>query len=88
MPRPGPKRKVSDLRLMLELFIQGDGARFAAQIHEQVPLETTQGVRDRLNELVDTTEYVEKNTVSGRNLYRLTDTGEDFLVDELRARIS
>lgn len=88
MVRPGPKREVSDLRLMLEIYVADDGAQFATQVQENVPLSTVQGVRDRLNEIVEATEYVEMNKISGRNLYRLTDEGKDYVLSELRHRIS
>lgn len=87
MAKPGPKRKVSNLRLMMELYVAEDGAQFATQVQENVPLSTVQGVRDRLNEIVETTNYIEMSKVSGRNLYRLTDEGKSHVLAELRDRI-
>lgn len=86
MPRPGPKRKVSDARLLLELYIAGEYT-FASEIEEDVDLDTVQGVRDRLNKLVEETDHVEVKKVSGRNLYRLTDAGEEYVVEELRQQL-
>jgi len=86
MARPGPKKQVSDLRLLLELFVKGEYA-LAAEVHGRVSLDALQSVRDRLNELEDSTEYVEMKKVSGRNLYRLTDSGEDYVLSEVRARV-
>jgi len=88
MAKPGPKPTVSDERLLLELYVGRNGGKFASQITENVEMETVQGVRDRLNDLVEATDYVEVNTVSGRNLYRLTDAGEAHLTAELRQCIS
>jgi predicted transcriptional regulator len=86
MPTPGPDREVSDLRLLLELGAKNELV-FAKEIMDMVPLEAVQTVRDRLNELVAQTEYVELKKVSNRNLYRLTESGRQRLLDELRERI-
>lgn len=86
MTRPGPKKKVSDLRLLFELFVSGEHT-FAAEVHDEVGLDAVQSVRDRLNALVEDTGYVEMKKVSGRNLYRLTDAGKAHVLAELRERI-
>lgn len=83
MARPGPKRKVSDLRLLFEVFVADRGAVFAAEVQECVELKTTQGVRDRLNELVDG-PFLELETVGNRNLYRLSDEGQKKLFETCR----
>lgn len=87
MAKRGPKRKVSDLRLLMEIYVAREAA-FASEIEPNVQLKTTQGVRDRLNELADETEYVEKKVVGKQNLYRLTKAGETHLLAELRAQIT
>jgi predicted transcriptional regulator len=86
MARPGPEKRVSDLRLLLELGVK-DEFVFAKEIMDEVSLEAVQTVRDRLNELVAQTEYVELKKVSNRNLYRLTESGRQRLLEELRTRL-
>lgn len=86
MTRRGPKKQVSDLRLLFELHVAGEYT-FASEIQERVALDAVQSVRDRLNTLVDETDFVERKKVSGRNLYRLTDDGESHLLAQLRSRI-
>jgi len=86
MSRPGPKRKVSDLRLLFEVMVADRGAVFAAEITDQVDLKTTQGVRDRLNDLADG-PYLDLETVANRNLYRLTDQGQKYLNEEIRSSL-
>lgn len=87
MARPGPERKVSDDRLLLELFLADSDSVFAKEIQDNVPLETIQGVRDRLNMLVDESEYVTVRKVSGRNLYTLTDEGREYVLSEVRGSV-
>ena len=86
MSKRGPKRKVSDSRLLFEVLVGDQGAVFAAQIAEQVDLKTTQGVRDRLNELADG-PYLDLEKVADRNLYRLTDAGRSEVLSEVRSRL-
>ena len=88
MPRPGPKRKVSDLRLLFEVMVVDDGAVFAAQLDETVPLDSTQGIRDRLNELAADTDMLELQKVGQRNLYRLTDSGRERVLEKVRSLLS
>jgi predicted transcriptional regulator len=83
MARPGPKRQVSNERLLLELLVSGENSVFASEIEPQVNIELQQ-VRDRLNELVDETPYVSRKKASGRNLYSLTDEGREHILTELR----
>jgi predicted transcriptional regulator len=87
MGRPGPKRSVSDNRLLTEIFIHENNSLFASQVKENVDLSTVQGVRDRLNNIVENTDRLEKDTVSGRNLYRLTDEGTLYVRDLIRSSI-
>lgn len=83
MGKPGPKPKVSDLRLLLELLAQNSDAILAREIEPFVDVGLQQ-TRDRLNDLVESTDYVEVREVSNRNLYKLTETGRDYLIGELR----
>lgn len=83
MTRPGPKRKVSDLRLLFEVQVADQGAVFAGQVTDLVDLKTTQGVRDRLNELAEG-PFLDVESVGNRNLYRLTDEGRSHLYSEIR----
>ena len=87
MTRPGPKRKVSDSRLLFEILVSGEGSVFASEIEPNVSLKTTQGVRDRLNNIVDDTEYLSMRKVSGRNLYSLTDEGREMVLEKVRSQI-
>jgi hypothetical protein len=87
MATPGPKPKVSDFRLLFEVMVVDDGAVFAGQLLETVPLESVQGIRDRLNELADESEWLELEKVGNRNLYRLTEAGRTRLLDEIRSRL-
>lgn len=87
MPKPGPKPKVSDDRLLLELLVSENRAVFAGQVQEHVDMDTIQGVRDRLNELCEETPYVVKKEVSGRNLYSLTEEGRDHITTQLRSLV-
>lgn len=86
MPKPGPKRTVSDDRLILELYIAGESV-FATEIEDHVDLKTVQSVRDRLNQLEQNTEYVKMKKVSNRNLYSLTPSGEEYLLELLRETV-
>lgn len=87
MARPGPSKKVSDDRLLMEVFVSDQDVVFADQIKDEVDMETTQGVRDRLNTLCEDTEYLTKETVSGRNLYSLTDEGREHMKEQIRSAI-
>lgn len=83
MANPGPKPKVSDDALLLELMICDDNSVFASEIEPDVDLGLQQ-LRDRLNQLVENTQYVEKKEASGRNLYSLTDAGHSHLLKQMR----
>jgi predicted transcriptional regulator len=87
MGKPGPDRKVSDFRLLLEIYLGRQGGKFATQVQDNISLSTVQGTRDRLNELVKDNGHVTVEDVGGRNLYQLTDDGEEYLMTELRDRI-
>jgi len=80
----GPKRQVSDLRLLFELLIS-DEWTFATEVQDNVAFETVQATRDRLNTLVDESGHVKRKEVSGRNLYRWTDPGRSHVLEELRS---
>jgi len=84
MGNRGPKRQVSDLRLLFELLIS-DEWTFATEVQDNVAFETVQATRDRLNTLVDGSGHVKRKEVSGRNLYRLTDAGRSHVLEELRS---
>lgn len=81
----GRKASVSNERLLLEILLNRDRAVFAVEIASNVPV-SKERVRQMLAELEEG-GYVEKNKISGRNLYRLTDAGFRFLSTELREQI-
>lgn len=83
MPKPGPKPKVSDDRLLLELLLINEPKIMAGQVEPRIDLDIQQ-TRDRLNKLSDETEYVEKRRMSGRNMYDLTDAGRLKMMEILR----
>lgn len=87
MGSPGPKRQVSDTRLLFEILISEDRSVLAAEIQSNVALGTVQAVRDRLNTLASDTEYVEIKTVSNRNMYRLTGAGRQHVAEAIRSRL-
>lgn len=87
MGKPGPKRSVSDDLLLAEIFIHENNSLFASQVKEKVDLSTVQGVRDRLNDIIEDTDLLEKDQVSGRNLYRLTNSGEDYVRNLIRSSV-
>jgi hypothetical protein len=80
----GRKRKVSDERLLFEVLVAEGDAVFATEVQGHVALESVQGVRDRLNELVDGSEHLGRRKVSGRNLYSLTAAGRDHVLGVIR----
>jgi predicted transcriptional regulator len=84
MGSPGPKRQVSDTRLLFEILISEDRSVLAAEIQSNVSLGTVQAVRDRLNKLATDTDYVEIKTVSSRNMYRLTGAGRQKVAEAVR----
>lgn len=87
MGSPGPKRQVSDTRLLFEILISEDRSVLAAEIQSNVALGTVQAVRDRLNTLASETEFVELKTVSSRNMYRLTATGRQQVAAAVRENL-
>ncbi len=87
MGSPGPKRQVSDTRLLFEILISEDRSVLAAEIQSNVALGTVQAVRDRLNTLASETEYVEIKTVSSRNMYRLTAAGRQRVAVAVRENL-
>jgi predicted transcriptional regulator len=84
MGSPGPKRQVSDTRLLFEILISEDRSVLAAEIQSNVSLGTVQAVRDRLNKLATDTDCVEIKTVSSRNMYRLTRAGRKKVAEAVR----
>lgn len=88
MGKPGPDRDPSNDRLLLELLGIEQQAAFAGQINERVNHKATQSTRDRLNNLVENTEYVTMKKVSGRNLYSLTDEGREHIMNTARSKIN
>lgn len=87
MGSPGPKRQVSDTRLLFEILISEDRSVLAAEIQSNVALGTVQAVRDRLNTLASETEFVELKTVSSRNMYRLTAAGRQQVAAAVRENL-
>lgn len=83
----GRKRKVSDERLLFEVLVADGDAVFASEVQEHVDLESVQGVRDRLNELVTDSEHLSRRKVSGRNLYSLPDAGRDHVLGVIRGNL-
>lgn len=70
---------------LLELLIRQERAVFAGQLAEELDV-TPQTVRNNMDELAEG-GYIEKDKVSGRNLYRLTDAGWEYLGERLRMLI-
>jgi len=87
MSSPGPKKKVSDTRLLFEILASEERSVLAAEIQSNVPLGTVQAVRDRLNALADEDGYVAIKSVSNRNLYRLTHEGREKVILEVRDKL-
>jgi len=83
MGNPGPSPKVSNDRLLFEILVMDSPSVFASQVREQVPYDSTQQVRDRMNDLVDD-ELLKKKEISGRNLYSLSDMGRDRIITAVR----
>jgi predicted ArsR family transcriptional regulator len=70
---------------MLEILLNDDGAAFAAEISETVPIGKTR-VRQILAELAEDDLVCIKN-MSDVNIYRLTEEGHSELLSHLRAEI-
>jgi len=87
MSSPGPKRKVSDTRLLFELLASKDRSVLAAEVQSNVELSTVQSVRDRLNSLAESTDYVAVKSISNRNMYQLTDAGREKVTTEIRKQL-
>ncbi|MFW6435416.1 MAG: helix-turn-helix domain-containing protein [Halovenus sp.] len=81
----GRNRSASDVRVLLEILLHRDRAVFGAEIAENLPV-SKERVRQILGQLADD-GYVEINQVSGRNLYRLTDSGFEHLAEKLRETV-
>jgi len=75
---------VSDERLLIELLFHQDRKVMAGEIAEAVDV-TNQTIRERMVDLEDQ-DRVEREQVSNRNLYRLTEDGQDYLTSILRKR--
>ena len=87
MSSPGPKKQVSDIRLLFEIMASEERSVLAAEIQSNVPLGTVQAVRDRLNELAEESGYLTIKSVSNRNLYRLSDAGKEKVTAEVRKKL-
>lgn len=80
----GRTPSVSDERLLIEILIHQDRMVMAGEIAEAVDV-TNQTIRERMVDLEDQ-DRVEREQVSNRNLYRLTEDGQDYLTSILRKR--
>jgi Mn-dependent DtxR family transcriptional regulator len=69
---------------MLEIFAIRDRPAFTKELAEELPIKKER-VRQILKRLNEDQDWVEKNKVSGRNLYALTEEGHEHLMEELRA---
>ena len=78
----GRNASASETRVLLEILLGRDRAVFGVEIAEQLPVGKERS-RQLLSEL-ESKGYVEKSKISGRNLYRLTDSGYEHLAEELR----
>ena len=81
----GRNASTSETRVLLEILLGRDRAVFLAEIADELPVGKER-VRQLLSSLVEDGK-VDKNQISGRNLYRLTDKGFEELSAELRDRI-
>jgi len=79
----GRKSTVSEDRVLLEILLNRDRAVFASEIADNLPVGKER-VRQILSTAV-TENRVQKESVSGRNLYRLTDEGFTRLAATLRS---
>jgi predicted ArsR family transcriptional regulator len=80
----GRKSSVSENRVLLEILLNRDRAVFASEIAEELPVG-----KERVRQILKTAaaeDRVQKESVSGRNLYRLSDDGFDHLAAALRAQ--
>jgi predicted ArsR family transcriptional regulator len=80
----GRKSSVSENRVLLEILLNRDRAVFASEIAEEVPVG-----KERVRQILKTAvaeDRVEKESVSGRNLYRLSDDGFETLATALRSQ--
>ena len=75
---------VSDERLLIEILLHQDQMVMAGEIAEAVDV-TNQTIRERMVDL-EGQDRVEPEQVSNRNLYRLTEDGQDYLTSILRER--
>ena len=81
----GRNPSAPETRVMLEIFaISRDRPAFTNELAEELPIDNER-VRQILKELTEDRGWVEKNKVSGRNLYVLTEEGYEHLMEELRA---
>jgi Mn-dependent DtxR family transcriptional regulator len=71
---------------MLEIFAIRDRPAFTKELAEELPIDKER-VRQILKKLNEERGWVEKNKLSGRNLYRLTEDGQNHLMKELRAAL-
>jgi predicted ArsR family transcriptional regulator len=80
----GRKSSVSENRVLLEILLNRDRAVFASEIAEELPVG-----KERVRQILKTAaaeDRVQKESVSGRNLYRLSDNGFDHLAAALRSK--
>lgn len=80
----GRKSSVSENRVLLEILLNRDRAVFASEIAEELPVG-----KERVRQILKTAvaeDRVQKESVSGRNLYRLSDNGFDHLAAALRLK--
>lgn len=77
----GRPSKVSEDRLLVELHLVTTPA-FASDVAENIQIGTQQ-TRDKLNKMSEA-DYVSKREASGRNLYDLTDAGENHVAKLIR----
>ena len=80
----GRKSSVSENRVLLEILLNRDRAVFASEIAEELPVG-----KERVRQILKTAvaeDRVQKESVSGRNLYRLSDNGFDDLAAALRSQ--
>jgi predicted transcriptional regulator len=81
----GRNRSVSDLSLLLEIVLQRDRPLFSSDLGDATEL-SSERARQIMQELADD-GLVEIKSVSGRNLYYITDEGFELLSEELRAAL-
>ena len=79
----GRKSSVSEDRVLLEILLNRDRAVFASEIADELPVG-----KERVRQILSTAvaeDRVQKESVSGRNLYRLTEEGFNQLSATLRS---